>query len=174
MDLEGKEKKDGGLISVKECPLCHMVMQAPADACPYCGYIFEKEERKENGMKSDVALEEIKEKPYEEYKQCQTFDELVTFQKAKNTNSHGPSIRPLSLGLRSLKIQIHDDPYEEEEGVKEERRQYFANKIFKYEEVRKRASALPKGSLERARLESEYQRLVDEVREELDAEPRDI
>lgn len=58
--------------------------------------------------------------------------------------------------------------------MKEERRQYFANKIFKYEEVRKRASALPKGSLERARLESECQRLVDEVREELDAEPRDI
>lgn len=58
--------------------------------------------------------------------------------------------------------------------MKEDRRQYFVDKIFKYEEVRKRASALPKGSLERARLETEYQRLVDEVREELDAEPRDI
>ena len=58
--------------------------------------------------------------------------------------------------------------------MKEERRRYFTNKIFKYEEVRKRTSVLPKGSLERARLESEYQRLVDEVREELDAEPRDI
>lgn len=58
--------------------------------------------------------------------------------------------------------------------MKEERRQYFADKIFKYEEVRKRASVLPKGSLERAKLENEYQRLVAEVREELDAEPRDI
>lgn len=97
--LKARKKKDGGLISVKECPLCHMVMQAPADACPYCGYIFEKEERKENGMKSDVALEEIKEKPYEEYKQCQTFDELVAFQKAKKYKFAWAIHKALELGI---------------------------------------------------------------------------
>lgn len=82
--LEGKKKREKTKISVRECPICFAVNPATERVCKYCGaqLISEKEEQ-ERKVVDDVLLEEIKSRPYDDYKKCKTFEELEVFRRAK-------------------------------------------------------------------------------------------
>lgn len=86
--LTTKKKKTQSTISVKQCEICFACMPSGLTVCPECGYEFPKQERTER-EKIETELGEInkemimKAKPFNYYKKIRTFDDMVSFQKAK-------------------------------------------------------------------------------------------
>lgn len=82
--LEGRKKREKTKVIVRECPICFAVNPATERFCKYCGaQLIEEKPEQEKKVIDDVLLQEIKEKPYNDYKKCKTFEELDFFRKAK-------------------------------------------------------------------------------------------
>jgi superfamily II DNA or RNA helicase len=81
--LAAKKKKDKNCVMVKQCPKCFMVMKSGTMTCPYCGYEFPVDERKERELIDGILLEEISKAPYQNYKKCRSWEELEAFRKGK-------------------------------------------------------------------------------------------
>lgn len=83
--LKGREKREKTLVTVKECPECFAVNPGNTTVCKYCGAELKSKPltKKEQKIVEEIMLEEIRNRPYEEFIHCKTFEELVQFQKAK-------------------------------------------------------------------------------------------
>lgn len=80
--LAAKAKKKKNEVRVKQCPVCFAVLEGAATECKFCGHVFEKQERAEQKVVSDVILAEISRRPHNDYLKCKTFEELELFRKA--------------------------------------------------------------------------------------------
>jgi superfamily II DNA or RNA helicase len=80
--LAAKAKKKKNEVRVKQCPVCFAVLPGNATECQYCKYVFEKQERAEQKVITDVILEEISRRPHNDYLKCKTFEELDLFRRA--------------------------------------------------------------------------------------------
>lgn len=86
--LESKKRKQENSVHVKQCPDCYACMPTLTKVCPQCGHCFTTEECTDRTV-IDTKLQEITErellacKPFNYYKQLETFEEMVKFQKAK-------------------------------------------------------------------------------------------
>lgn len=86
--LEAKKKKKAAEVLVKQCPVCFAVVKNTVKECSYCGYKFAQTAEREEKETVDAELEEItaddlKNRPYNDYRNCSSFDELKRFGKAK-------------------------------------------------------------------------------------------
>ena len=89
--LEERQRNEGeNVVDVRECPHCFAVMDAKdvmcADGvrrCTHCGYVFETPTKREYEREQAELVQILAAKPYEEYREMKTFDELIQFQKAK-------------------------------------------------------------------------------------------
>lgn len=86
--LESKKRKQENSVHVKQCPECFACMPTLTRICPECGHEFTPEQCTIKTV-IDTKLQEITErellacKPFNYYKQIQTFDGMVKFQQAK-------------------------------------------------------------------------------------------
>lgn len=87
---ERQRNEEENVVDVRECPHCFAVMDAKdvmcADGvrrCTHCGYVFEAPTKREYEREQAELVQILAAKPYAEYREMKTFDELVQFQKAK-------------------------------------------------------------------------------------------
>lgn len=82
--LEGRKKREKATVSVRECPICFAVNPATERVCKYCGAPLVKEkDEQEKKVIDDIILQEIKDRPYDDYLKCKTFDELDLIRRCK-------------------------------------------------------------------------------------------
>ena len=97
--LAAKKKKKKSSVLVKQCPQCFMVVHNTEAVCPYCGYVFAPQERSETEVVDGVLLEEIKRRPYDDYRKAKTWDELRLFQQAKGYKFLWAIHKAVELGI---------------------------------------------------------------------------
>ncbi|MCQ2463950.1 MAG: DEAD/DEAH box helicase [Oscillospiraceae bacterium] len=88
--LDAKKRKEENTVKIKECPSCFAVYSADKARCPNCGFechIVKQTTGKKKTVDIDLKevkrIEDIKNADYSEYQKCQTFSELVEFQKVR-------------------------------------------------------------------------------------------
>lgn len=87
--LSVKKRKEENTVKIKECPECFAVYKSEQKSCPLCGHVNHIVKETKNNKTVEVDLQEIKRiadiksADYKEYEKCQTFAELVEFQKAR-------------------------------------------------------------------------------------------
>ena len=87
--LSVKKRKEENTVKIKECPECYAVYSSDKQSCPLCGHVnhIVKETKGNKTVEVDLKeikrLADIKNADYKEYEKCQTFAELVEFQKVR-------------------------------------------------------------------------------------------
>lgn len=79
--LEAKAKKKKDELSVKQCPVCFAVVKSAVEECPFCKYVWEKEEREGPEVIEDVILREVEQLPYNMHMECKTWEQLELFRR---------------------------------------------------------------------------------------------
>lgn len=99
--LDGKVRKPKSINSVKECPNCFSVNPAGSKVCAECGAeLTSTPTEKEKKIIEEIMLEEIKAKPYSEYMNCKTFDDLENFRKAKKFKFAWSIHKAVEMGIK--------------------------------------------------------------------------
>lgn len=78
--LESKAKKKKQELSVKQCPNCFAVVKSAVQECPYCKYVWEKEEREGPEVVEDIILQEVARMPYSKHIECKSWAQLELFR----------------------------------------------------------------------------------------------
>ena len=82
--LEGRKKREKTQVTVRQCKVCFAVASASAKTCPYCGAeLVEKKPLNNDKNVEGVTLVELSKKPYNDYKKCETWEQLEEFRQAK-------------------------------------------------------------------------------------------
>lgn len=103
--LESKAKEKKSKIMVKQCPNCFAVVRSTAKECPLCHYEFVAEERNEQEVVEDVILQEISRKPYYEYTECKTWEQLDLFRRS-HKNAAGKTYKFTWMLYKALELGI--------------------------------------------------------------------
>ena len=104
--LKGKRKKEKAEIKIKQCPVCFACLPGNAKECTQCGHEFVLAEAERAEMeKINAELQEIKAvdilraKPYEEYKNIDNWDDMERFRKAKKYKFMWSIRKCIELGI---------------------------------------------------------------------------
>ena len=87
--LDVKKRQAANTVKIKECPQCFAVYSAEKPKCPHCGFVTHIVKEATGRKTVEIDLQEvqriadIRSADYHEYEKCQTFSELVEFQKAR-------------------------------------------------------------------------------------------
>lgn len=88
--LDVKKRKEKNVVKIKECPQCYAVYSADKEKCPFCKFechIVKQTTDKRKTIEVDLQevkrINDIQNAAYLDYQKCNTFSELVEFQKAR-------------------------------------------------------------------------------------------